>query len=120
MAELLATDGKRAILIPIGIGARGARYLVEYEVFHLIESHHPGFDACRALLALGVTGTIEFWHADASYPAMRIDIERGSKLTVIENDRTGPKIGGWQEVHPTQCAGTPIPDPASKQGGAFA
>ena len=50
-----------------------------YSVHHADETligatRQPEFDACRALLARGITGRLETWRHDVPYPCMRLDI----------------------------------------------
>ena len=42
----------------------------------------PALDACRALLARGITGRFETWREGVSYACMRGDIEKAAKLNV--------------------------------------
>jgi hypothetical protein len=68
---------------PTALGDRGQRYRVTYLGEVLIESaRNPEFDACRALLARGVTGTLQIWRPGKAAPDARLDIQRGAKLTV--------------------------------------
>ena len=63
----------------------------------LIESsRNPEFDACRALLAKGIAGQLEVWHRGASFAALRLDIEKGARLTVEERDAKGLQIVRWR------------------------
>ena len=80
---------------PLGLGEMGRRYLVRHAGEVLVErSRNPEFDACRALLARGITGRLEAWHQGASYPSMRLDIEKAAKLTVKDGDG-GTGFAGW-------------------------
>jgi hypothetical protein len=82
---------------PIGLGQRGQLYLVRYAGGVLIESsRNPEFDACRALLAKGITGRLEVWRPDGRFPAMRIDIVKGAGLTVEDSDCVGPRFALWR------------------------
>jgi hypothetical protein len=72
------------------IGATGYRVLYAGEV--LAEGrHNPIFDACRALLARGITGQLEVWRKDKPSHAMQLDIEKGagtaSRETAAQNQR---------------------------------
>jgi hypothetical protein len=81
----------------VGLGERGHRYRVTYGGGVLIASCRvPEFDACRALLALGITGKLEMWRPGKEWPDMQLDIEAGAKLTVIENENEGPRFGLWR------------------------
>ena len=63
----------------------------------LIESaRDPEFEACRALLAKGIKGTLVTYSPGSSVPRMRVDIEKGAKLTTIDNAKEGPRIGSLQ------------------------
>jgi hypothetical protein len=79
------------------IGQRGTYYRVEYRGRTLIESsREPLFNACRALVAMGIKGRLEVWGGE-SYPRMIVhDIERGARRTVIENDDRGPRFARYQ------------------------
>ena len=58
----------------------GARYRVTYLGETLIESaRDPEFEACRALLAKGITGTLVTYSPGSSVPRMRVDIEKGAQ-----------------------------------------
>ena len=47
---------------PIGLTEHGRRYRVTYAGETLVEGRrNPIFDACRALLARGITGRLEVW-----------------------------------------------------------
>ena len=51
----------------------GARYRVTYLGATLIESaRDPEFEACRALLARGITGTLVTYSPGSSVPRMRV------------------------------------------------
>ncbi len=65
--------------------ATGARFRVTHNGATLIESSRdPEHDACRALLALGLSGTLETYFPGGTVARMRLDIEQGAKLTVSE------------------------------------
>jgi hypothetical protein len=81
----------------IALGERSHRYRVKFRGSVLIANCRvPGLDACRALLALGITGTLEMWRAGKMWPDMELDIERGAKLTVEESDRQTPRFIRWR------------------------
>lgn len=72
------------------------RYRVHHDGRILIEAtRQPEFDACRALLALGITGRLETWRRNLPYRCTRLDIERAAKRTVIENANEGPRFAKW-------------------------
>jgi hypothetical protein len=92
----------------------------------LIESSRvPALEACRALLALGITGKLEVWRPGKAWPDMQLDIEEGAKLTVIETEKEGPRFGWWRPfsdatldavssctVDPqTRASEIPVPEP---------
>jgi hypothetical protein len=54
------------------------------------------FDACRALAERGIRGTLEVWRSAATSPAMRLDIERAAKCTVVEEDKRGLRFVRWR------------------------
>jgi hypothetical protein len=63
----------------------------------LIEStRNPEFDACRALLARGITGRLEVWRPGRVSADMRLDIERGARLTIRETDDRGLRLVRWE------------------------
>jgi hypothetical protein len=79
------------------LGDRGQRYRVTYLGNVIVEStRNPEFDACRALLTMGVTGRLEVWRIGSSAPDARLDIERGAKLTTEEGDRQTLRIVRWK------------------------
>src|SRR5262245_12917254 len=81
---------------PVSLGQRGQLYLVRHAGAVLVAStRSPEFDACRLLLAKGISGKVEVWHEGAVFPAMRLDIEKGASLTVEESDRVGPRFARW-------------------------
>jgi hypothetical protein len=82
-----------------GLGASGLRYRVTRNEVTLIEStKNPEFDSARALLAQGIVGQLEVWRRGAGFPAMRLDIEKGAKLTVEEGDREGLRFVRWRPI----------------------
>lgn len=75
----------------------GARYRVTREDgTTLIEgSRVPEHDACRALLAEGVTGKLAIWRKGKSHPDMFLDIERAAGRTVSEG-KDGIAFRKWK------------------------
>ena len=66
----------------------------------LIESaRDPAFEACRALLARGIVGTLVTYSPGSSVPRLKVDIEKGSKLMTIDNANDGPRFGRYRP-HP--------------------
>ena len=81
----------------------GARYRVTYLGATLIESaRDPEYEACRALLARGITGTLVTYSPGSSVPRMRVDIEKGAKLTIVENAKDGPRTARYRP-HPSSA-----------------
>ena len=79
-------------------GERGQRYRVYFQDAVLIEdTWNPEFEACRALVARGVTGRLDVWRAGKTHPDMIVpDIEEGARWTVEENDKRGPLVVRWR------------------------
>jgi hypothetical protein len=79
-------------------GERGKYYRVYFQDAVLIEdTWNPEFEACRALVARGVTGRFETWRADKPYSGLIVpDIEEVARWTVVENDKEGPVIRRWE------------------------
>ena len=78
----------------------GARYRVTYLGETLIESaRDPTFEACRALLARNIVGTLVTYGPGSSTPRLRVDIEQGAKLMTIDNANDGPRFGRYRP-HP--------------------
>ncbi len=69
------------------------RFRVEWNGDALLQSSgDPEFEACRALNALGISGTLRTRHAGAAHDAMRVNIEIGAGLAAVEGTRRGPRI----------------------------
>ena len=117
-AAALANTGSPAVyqvvLERIGTGVRGDRWRVTYAGIVIVESSKvPEFDAARYFTALGLTGILETRHAGSAIVSMRLDIETAARLTVIENEKIGPKLGRWRPFDLTQRLGTPIAESTS-------
>ena len=56
----------------------------------------PTLDACRVLVARGVTGTLEVWWKGATFAATRTNIEKGALWTVRETVTDGPRFVRWR------------------------
>jgi hypothetical protein len=94
------TTEHRIEIEPTHYTSTGARYRVTYLGETLIESaRDPEFQACRALLAKGVKGTLVTYSPGSSVPRMKVDIEKGAMLTVIESAREGPRFARYRP-HP--------------------
>ena len=92
-----AVTAHRIDIEVVGLGERGHRYRVTYEGRTLIASCRvPGLDACRALLALGITGRLEMWRPGKPWPDMQLDIEGAAKWTVLENEDEVPRLVPWR------------------------
>jgi len=77
-------------------GERGQSYRVHYQGAVLIdETWNPEFEACRALLARGVTGRLEVWRPRGTFPGLILDIEKATKLTVEESATVSARIVPW-------------------------
>lgn len=87
---------------PTRCGSRGQLYRVHYEGEVVIASTRvPALDACRALLARGITGRLEVWRAWKTFHDLSVDIEKGARLTVRENAQHGPRFGKWSPLAET-------------------
>jgi hypothetical protein len=78
----MAVKAHRIVIEPTSIrGERGQYYRVYFEGTVLIEdTWNPEFEACRALVARGITGRLEVWRADKHYPGLIVpDIEEGAR-----------------------------------------
>ena len=81
-------------------GERGQHYSVIYKGAILIEdTRNPEYDACRVLLAMGITGKLETWRKDSPYPGLLLDIRKGAARTVEDGRRVGPRFRPWSS-HP--------------------
>jgi hypothetical protein len=60
------------------------------------DSKDPECDLARALLAEGVTGTIEMHDAVTGKPRTIINIDKAAKTTVEENRTRGPRFIRWR------------------------
>jgi hypothetical protein len=80
----------------IRYGARGPVYRAMYAGEVLLEHWNPEFEACRALLARGITGKLETWRPGQTSPAQILDIEKAAKLTVEESDSVSMRVVPWK------------------------
>jgi hypothetical protein len=80
----------------IRYGVRGPVYRVMYADEVLLEHWNPEFEACRALIARGITGKLETWPPGGTYPALILDIEKAARLTVEESDTVSVRIVPWK------------------------
>jgi hypothetical protein len=80
-----ALRSTRVELEPIGVTEHVQRYRVMYAGEVLAEGRrNPIFDACRALLARGITGRLEVWRRGKTSADMQLDIEKGAGLMIRE------------------------------------
>ena len=62
------------------------------------ETWNPEFEACRALVARGITGRMEVWRAGKAHADMIVpSIEEAAGWTVVENDN-GPVFKRWEPM----------------------
>ena len=84
-----------------GLTEHGQRYRVTYAGETLIEGRrNPIFDACRALLARGITGRFEVWRRGKESADMQLDIERGAGLAIKETTTESLRIVTWEPWRP--------------------
>jgi hypothetical protein len=94
---------------PTTLGDRGQRYRVTYLGRVLVEStRNPEFDACRALLAQGITGRLLVRRAGRVCADLALDIERGARLTIRETDAAGPRLVRWEPLPGNKVQTTPL------------
>jgi hypothetical protein len=96
----------------------GQRYRVMCAGEILAEGRrNPIFDACRALLARGITGRLEVWRRGRTSADMQLGIGKGAGLTVAENDYDGLRLRPYKPK-PDRCrrgkataaiSGSPVP-----------
>ena len=68
-------------LEPTTVGERGQRFRVHYAGGVLIESTpDPERDACRALIALGITGTLRTRWRGAKHWSMQLNVVTGTRF----------------------------------------
>jgi hypothetical protein len=92
----------RAILValPADEGSGRDNYYLYDVSFHgetiVSGSRTPEFDACRVLLARGLTGILILADAVTGKNRLSLDIERGAKLTVREGQNRAPRLAEWK------------------------
>src|SRR5262249_29506705 len=76
----------------IRYGVRGPVYRVLHAGEVLLEGCRcPLFEACRALLAKGITvGRLELWRSGMASWDLAVDVTVGAKLSVVETETEGP------------------------------
>jgi hypothetical protein len=69
---------------------------VTYAGETLVEGRrNPIFDACRALLAWGITGRLEVWRRGRTSADMQLDIERGARFAIRETTTLSLRLVPW-------------------------
>jgi len=92
----------RAFLVPLkpDPGSERDNYYLYDVVFNgetiVSDSRVPEFDACRVLLARSLTGTLVLADAVTGKNRLSLDIERGAKLTVREDQNRAPRPAKWK------------------------
>lgn len=72
--------------------ARGPLYRVHHNDQVLVDKTlKPAADACRALVALGITGPVEMW-GNGKHRMSFPDVEKAALLTTSEGETQGPRI----------------------------
>jgi hypothetical protein len=96
-----------AILIPRQSGGRNYyTYSVGFAGEIIVEgSTNPEHDACRAMKARGFTGTLLLCDCNTGKERSRIDIERGAKWYMAEDQR-GFRLRAWTPYPGKVLAGT--------------
>ena len=76
----------KILIEPFKAGHKGQHYQVTFQDEVILDSTtNPELDACRVLLAKGITGRLETWRRDLPYPCMILDIEKAAKRSVRDN-----------------------------------
>ncbi|QRM42812.1 hypothetical protein [Rhizobium sp. BG4] len=96
-----ATSTTKIVIKPVHLDKRGQNYSVSLEAKTLIaKTRNPTADACRRLIALGLSGRLEVWDDERAFPRMIIpDISKAAKLTVAESATQSPRIVPYQPFH---------------------
>src|SRR5215470_486725 len=103
-----ALPSTRVELEPIGLTEHGRRYRVTYAGEVLTEGRrNPIFDACRALLARGITGRLEVWRRGKTSADMQLDIEPGALFAIRETARESIRLVPWEPLPPHTGAASP-------------
>jgi hypothetical protein len=88
-------------LEPLGLTEHGQRYRVTHAGETLVEGRrNPIFDACRVLLARGISGRLEVWRRGKTSADMQLDIERGAGLAIKETATESLRIVTWEPWRP--------------------
>jgi len=67
----------------------------------------PALDACRALLARGLTGKLQVWRPGSQSHDLVLDIEQAAGWTVWENEQEGPRFVRWRSFAADNAACVP-------------
>jgi hypothetical protein len=95
----------------VGLSEQGQRFRVMHASDTLVEGRRNQiFDACRALLARGITGRLEVWRPGKTSVALQLDIERGACLAIKETATESLRIVTREPWHPNpdDRAGGPV------------
>jgi hypothetical protein len=100
-AQGKALRSTRVELEPIGLTQHGRRYRVTYAGETLVEGRrNPIFDACRVLLARGITGRLEVWRRGKTSADMQLDIEQGALFAIRETATESLRLVPWKPLPP--------------------
>ena len=69
------------------------------------------FDACRALLARGITGQLEVLRRGKISADMQLDIERGARLAVWESEKHSLRTMAWRPRFPVAVSSRAVQPP---------
>ena len=78
-------------------------------------SRVPECDAARVLLARGITGALTMLDGKTGKARTIIDIEKAAKLTVLENERSGPRFIRWRPRPQIGADTTAVPATAAEE-----
>jgi len=93
-------DVHEVLLSRLHVTSTGPRYSVSYNGEVIVSSSRdPERDACRALMARGITGQMRTRWQGSQHWAMAMDIEWGAARRTEENGGTGPRTAPWSP-HP--------------------
>jgi hypothetical protein len=95
-------------IMPVGLNRERQLYRVTYRGGVLLDGvWEPVYASYRALVAKGLKGRLEIWGANTRCivrpRGIVRDIEKGAKLTIIENEYVGPKLARYKP-HPNAIA----------------
>jgi len=83
----MTNSSHKITIAPLKADNRGQPYSVTFEGQTIIpKSHAPSHDACRYLVELGLTGSLEVWSAEEVSPRLVVrDIVKAATRTVTES-----------------------------------